>query len=83
MDTTIESPLNQVHPHTRALCALPEILMRIKASKSAVYVWMAQGKFPRACVVLGPRYSRWSVQEIDSWVRDPVAWIAAHSKAAE
>jgi predicted DNA-binding transcriptional regulator AlpA len=83
MDTTVDSALNQVQPHTRSLCALPEILQRIKASKSAVYVWMAQGRFPRACVVLGPRYSRWSVQDIDAWVSDPAAWIAANSKVAE
>ena len=67
-------------PQTLTLCTLPEILLRIKVSKSAVYVWMAQGKFPRPCLVLGPRYTRWSVQEIDSWLADPKLWIAAHAQ---
>lgn len=65
---------------THALCTLPEIMGRAKISKSAVYSWIAQGKFPKPFLVLGPRYTRWSVQEIDQWMADPAAWIAAHTQ---
>jgi prophage regulatory protein len=70
-------------PQTLTLCTLPEIMLRIKVSKSAVYVWMAQGKFPKPYFVSGPRFSRWSVQEIDSWLEDPAAWIAANAGKSE
>jgi predicted DNA-binding transcriptional regulator AlpA len=82
MDAVTEAVLNPVQPHIRALCTLPEILVRIKVSKSAVYVWMANNKFPRPCLVLGPRYTRWSVQEIDSWLADQAALTAANAKGA-
>jgi prophage regulatory protein len=82
MNAVTEAVLNPVQPHTRALCTLPEILLRIKVSKSAIYVWMAQGKFPKPYLVLGPRYTRWSVQDIDSWLADQAALTAANSKGA-
>lgn len=80
MDAVKEAVLNPVQPHTRALCALPDILSRGKFSKSHVYNLMARGQFPLPVLKLGPRFTRWSVQEIDAWFADPVSYIAAHAQ---
>jgi prophage regulatory protein len=82
MDAVKEAVLNPVQPHMRALCALPDILSRGKFSKSHVYNLMSRGQFPLPVLKLGPRFTRWSEQEINSWFADPSAWIAAHAQGA-
>ena len=80
MDAVIESALTQIQPHTRAAHdALADILSRGKFSKSHVYNLMARGQFPLPILKLGPRFTRWSAQEVDEWFADPAAWIAAHT----
>lgn len=65
-----------------ALYALPDNLARGKFSKSHLYNLMARGQFPKPCLVLGPRFTRWSAAECDQWFDDPAAWIAAHAGAS-
>lgn len=80
MDATPDN--HKTQPQARTLCTLPDILQRLKVSKSAVYVWISKNKFPKPCIVIGPRYTRWSVQDVDSWVNDHAAWIAANANGA-
>ena len=61
-----------------ALYALPDILERGKFSKSHLYNLMDRGHFPKPCLVMGPRFTRWGTQ-VDSWFADPQAWIAANA----
>ena len=83
MDAVIESSLNQVQPHTRAFDALPDILSRGKFSKSHVYNMMARGQFPQPALRMGPRFTRWSSDDVDAWFSDPAAWIAAHAQGGK
>lgn len=82
MDAVIESTLNQVQPHTRAFVALSDILDRGKFSKSHVYNMMARGHFPPPVLRMGPRFTRWSSEQVDLFFADPAAWIAANAKEA-
>lgn len=68
----------QVQPP--ALVALPDILSRGKFSKSHVYNMMARGQFPRPCLVIGPRFTRWDACAINDWFTDPAGWVAAHAQ---
>jgi predicted DNA-binding transcriptional regulator AlpA len=76
MDTTTDTPATPI----RALYAQPDILSRGRFSKSHLYNLMDRGHFPKPCLVMGPRFTRWSAQDVDAWMRSPSEWIAAHSQ---
>lgn len=44
-----------------------EVLARISVSRSTLYKWMDEGRFPRH-VQLGPRSIGWRESEIDEWL---------------
>lgn len=46
-------------------------------AKSTVWVWTAQGRFPKS-VKLSPRVNAWPVANVRAWLVDPVAWQAAN-----
>lgn len=46
---------------------LPEIAVRINASRSTIYAWMASDRFPKP-IKLGPRAVGWLESEIDEWI---------------
>lgn len=74
--------MDAITTHTgrpQALYDIPEILARGKFSKSHLYNLMNRGHFPRPCLVMGPRFTRWSATECDAWFADPAAWIAARA----
>jgi predicted DNA-binding transcriptional regulator AlpA len=62
------------------LYALPDITARGRFSKSHLYALLARGHFPKAALVLGPRFTRWSAVEVDQWFADPARWIAEHTE---
>ena len=74
METTTETPIAQ----RQALYSQPDILSRGKFSKSHLYNLMARGHFPKPCLVMGPRFTRWG-SDVDMWFADPAAWIAANA----
>ncbi len=79
MDAVIETVLAMVQPHTRAaFYAQPDILVRGNFSKSHLYNLMARHHFPQPCLRMGPRFTRWSAEEVDLWFQDPPKWIEAH-----
>ncbi len=43
---------------------LPDVLERIPVSKSTLYKWIAEGKFPKPTKKFGDRIAVWDVQEI-------------------
>lgn len=46
------------------------------SSRSTIYKWIKQGRFPAPAVRLGPRFTRWRCRDISDWLADPEAWIA-------
>lgn len=72
-----------IHRARPALYAQPDILSRGNFSKTHHYNLMARDQFPKPCLVMGKRFTRWSAVDVDDWFADPVAWIAAHSKVAK
>lgn len=65
----------------KALYAQPDILSRGKFSKSHLYNLMARGQFPQPSLRCGPRFTRWSANEVDDWLADPQGWIERHSES--
>jgi len=78
MGQQLDPPQNR-EQRREALYALPDILARGKFSKSHVYNLMARSHFPKACLVMGPRFTRWGSKDVDAWFADPAAWIAANA----
>lgn len=62
-----------------ALYAQPDILSRGKFSKSHLYNLMARGHFPKPALRMGPRFTRWSAEEVDGWFADPTGYVASHA----
>lgn len=80
MDLVIDAAQPTAQPQTRAaLYAQPDILARGKFSKSHLYNLMARGYFPQPCLRMGPRFTRWSAEQVEQWFQDPAAWIAANA----
>ena len=49
------------------LLALPDVLDATGVSRSTIYAWVAEGRFPRA-VAAGARASRWRQSEVESGI---------------
>lgn len=45
----------------------PDVEARTGLSRSTLYAWMAEGKFPKP-VALGARLVAWRESEIDAWL---------------
>lgn len=54
--------------HTNSIILrLPAVQARTGLSRSAIYLYISQGRFP-AQLALGPRASGWLSSEIDAWI---------------
>jgi len=51
---------------------LREVMARTGLSRSTIYVWVAEGRFPKP-VPLGARSVGWIESELEEWLRDRVA----------
>ena len=54
------------------LLRISEVAARTGLSRSTIYEWSADGRFP-APVRLGGRVARWVEAEMDDWLRDRIA----------
>ena len=57
-----------------------DITERGAFSKSHLYNLIARGHFPAPVLRDGPRFTRWHAGEVEAWLADPRAYIAANSK---
>lgn len=75
-------PVHNTETYAAALPSTGYIRLPIASAvsgvaKSTIWAWSAQGKFPKP-VKLSPRVSAWSVNDIRSWLADPLAWQKAN-----
>ena len=63
---TAEPPGRQ-DPPDHQLLGLPEVMRRLRMSRSSIYAAIAAGDFPRP-IRVGSRSVRWFAREIDAWV---------------
>jgi predicted DNA-binding transcriptional regulator AlpA len=63
-----------------ALYTQHDITSRGSFSKSHLYNLIARGHFPAPVLKDGPRFTRWSAVEVDAWLADPRAYLAANAK---
>ncbi len=62
-----------------AILRLPAVKARTGLSRSTIYLYIAQGKFP-AQIILGSRSVGWLESDIDDWLNQK---IEASRKAAQ
>jgi prophage regulatory protein len=68
--TAIEPFLNQatiIEPSRDRILRLPEVKARTGLSRSSIYAYIKEGKFPQH-ISLGERSVGWYESEIDAWV---------------
>ena len=69
---TIDRPMSEsTNPPTRIL-RLPEVLARTGVSRTTIYEWMAQERFPKP-IPLGPHSVGWIESELEAWFRERTA----------
>lgn len=73
MSTTHHQPAAQVAQHL----TIRDITSVARMSRSHLYNLVARGEFPQPVTRL-PRYTRWTAEDVNAWLADPAAWIAAH-----
>lgn len=62
---------------------LRDITELCRFSKSHLYNLIQRGQFPQPSFKNGPRFTRWTAADVNVWLADPAAWIAAHRDKAE
>ena len=65
----------QTEPRTTPpirIVRLREVMARTGLSRSTIYVWVAEGRFPKP-VPLGERSVGWIEAELEKWLRDRIA----------
>ena len=60
-----------VHYKQAALLRVADVAKLISASKSSIWSWVGQGKFPQP-VRFGERYTAWRTEDIDAWIASRV-----------
>jgi prophage regulatory protein len=63
------------------LIRLSDVRKRVPFSRSAIYLLVSQGKFPKP-VNIGPRAVAWIESEIDAWVQARIAESRNQSEVA-
>jgi prophage regulatory protein len=58
--------------HEDRFLRLPTVLARIGISRSTLWAWTREGKFPPP-VKIGPRAVGWRSTEVDAWIAERVA----------
>ena len=51
---------------------LPQVCERVGVSRSTLYRWMAERKFPQA-VRIGDRTTAWDSRAVDRWIASHIA----------
>ena len=54
------------------LLRLPEVMARTGLSRTTIYVWRKEGRFPQP-VLLGTRTLAWIESELEEWMREQIA----------
>ncbi|EHJ63035.1 MULTISPECIES: helix-turn-helix transcriptional regulator [Sphingomonadales] len=75
--STDDEALRQVLPPARLL-RLPEVMDRVGLRRSAIYLRMSEGRFPKSRS-LGPKCAVWVEAEINDWIQS----IALNSSRAD
>lgn len=63
---------------------MADLLVYTRLGKSTIFSYVAQGLFPQPRnLTPGGRAVGWRKSEVDIWLADPDAWVAANTKKAE
>ena len=63
----VAPPVSSEHYQPINILRLPDVIKRVGLKRAAIYLHIAQGKFPRQ-ISLGGRAVGWLEHEIDTWV---------------
>jgi prophage regulatory protein len=54
-----------------SLLRLPEVIGRVGLSRSTIYLYIEQGRFPKP-IKLGSRAVAWNSEDIDVWIQEKI-----------
>lgn len=75
--------VNKTPAKTHAgLMAAKEVTKTANFSRAHLYVLVSRAQFPAPALRCGSRFTRWKASDVHTWLADPAAWMAAHSKVA-
>ena len=60
---------------------VPDVLARIGVSRSTLYQWLSEGRFPPS-IPLGPRSVAWLERDVTEWIERKAAEAEAARDAA-
>lgn len=65
---SIKSKENQM---SQEIWRLPAVMQKTGLSRSTIYAFMNQGKFPKS-IQLGPRLVGWTTTDINQWIEERI-----------
>ncbi len=72
---------NQPRESTQKLIRLPELKNRVPLSRSAIYLLVSKGQFPKP-ISMSTRSVAWIESEIDAWVAARISAARSEKEAA-
>jgi predicted DNA-binding transcriptional regulator AlpA len=62
------------------LMAAKQIVKAVNISRAHLHSLVKAKKFPAPALKEGPRYTRWRASDVQAWLADPQAYIAANAE---
>ena len=78
---TTDRPMERMERAPTRLLRLGEVAARTGLSRTTIYVWRIEGRFPQA-VLLGTRNVGWIESEIEEWIRERIAETRGGTESA-
>ena len=67
----------------QGLMAAKEIIELARVSRAHFFNMLSKNQFPQPALRMGSRWTRWQARDVQAWLEDPAAWIAANAGKSE
>ncbi len=67
----------------QGLMAAKEIIELARISRAHFFNMLSKNQFPQPALREGSRFTRWRAKDVQAWLEDPAAWIAANAGKSE
>ena len=67
----------------QGLMAAKEIIELARVSRAHFFNMLSKSQFPQPALREGSRFTRWRAKDVQAWLEDPAAWIAANAGKSE
>lgn len=63
----------------QGLMAAKEIIELARVSRAHFFTMLSKNQFPQPTLRTSSRFTRWRAKDVQTWLEDPAAWIAANA----